>query len=490
MRNRLYFVLILIWVLTACQTVAIAPTHPPSAQTSAQPVSTSAEVKALLPSMIPESTPTGSISPSATDSLVPLPTNILNTTIAVNLSNFDWDVRPPIDVSHEPPLIAKSNETVMLKFSLACAYDRPPCNPTANLFFSYGERDKFNSQPLQQKTEGWVTNLPASDEKGQSLRYYLQVNDPAAGLDVRYPLEGTLDLFTTPDFIRIDLSDQQPAEVRDLALKLPWGDGLEAVGLQKYDGYPPLVGPLAMDAADDGRIALLDYVNERILIFDPNEKMYLANPLPFKLQGRGDIQFDRNGQVAVFDPVGEPMDQSTVNIPQIYRLLSDGRVGVQAPVFVWIPGRLTQDLEVFDLRDRRFVAPFLSSGEINSREGQRHRRNPNLLYRYVKGLEPYVARFADVEAGLAFELHSVSPLGAIISLDKTLQGYMVVIEVQPQYRAIWFDRSGVVLKDVVLPDEYYTDMSFSSRTSVNSHGDLYVLNSTKTGVQILYVAAP
>jgi hypothetical protein len=359
---------------------------------------------------------------------------------------------------------------------------------------SYGEKHPFSPISLTEENQNGLrvltANLPASDEKGQSLRYYLQVNDPAAGLDVRYPLEGTLDLFITPDFIQIDLPDQQPAEVRDLALELPWGDGIEAVGLQKYEGYPPLVGPLAMDVADDGRIGLLDYVNERILIFDPNEKKYLANPLPFKLQGRGDIQFDRSGQIAVFDPVGEPMDQSTVNIPQIYRLLPDGRIGVQAPVFVWIPGRLTQDLEVLDLRDRRFVAPFLSSGEINSREGQRHRRNPNLLYRYVKGLEPYVARFADVEAGLAFELHSVSPLGAIVSLDKAPQGYIVVIEVQPQYRAIWFDRSGAILKDVVLPDEYYSDMSFSSRTSVNSHGDLYVLNSTKTGVQILYVSAP
>ncbi len=415
----------------------------------------------------------------------------------VNLDRFDPDVHPAIDVSHPPPLIARFDEKVKLEFDFACGYIAQTgscCKPNATLFVSYGEKNPFAPISLAEENHDSLrvlsANLPAADAKGESLRYYLQTNDPVAGLDVRYPLEGTIDLFAVPDFIRIDLPAQRAMETGELALELPWGNGPEAVGLRKREGYPWREGPVAMDVADDGRIALLDHVNERILIFDPAEKRFTAVPLPFALHGQGDVQFDRNGQVAVFDPVGEPVGQSTVDIPRLYRFLPDGRVGAEAPVFVWIPDRLTKDLEVFDRRDNRFIAPFDPSGAVNSREQQRHRRNPNLLYRYVEGLDPYVARFADVRAGLAFELDSVSPLGAIAFFEKTPQGYVAVFGGGQQFRAIWFDPSGVVLKDVALPEEDYSEIELAGCLAVDPEGDLYVMNSVETGIQILSVAAP
>ena len=126
-------------------------------------------------------------------------------------------------------------------------------------------------------------------------------------------------------------------------------------------------GPLAMDVALDGRIALLDHVNERVLIYDPISKSSSIVPLPFSLHSRGNIRFDRNGQVAVFDPVGEPVGQATVNIPQLYRFLTNGTMQV-APVFVRIPSQITGNLEVFDLAYSRLVTPFDISGAANPRE--------------------------------------------------------------------------------------------------------------------------
>ena len=44
----------------------------------------------------------------------------------------------------------------------------------------------------------------------------------------------------------------------------------------------------------------------------------------------------------------------------------------------------------------------------------------------MENLDPYVARFGDAEAGLAFEVHSVSPLDAVTTFDKTPQGDVAV----------------------------------------------------------------
>jgi hypothetical protein len=150
---------------------------------------------------------------------------------------------------------------------------------------------------------------------------------------------------------------------------------------------------------------------------------------------------------------------------------------------------LTKDLEVQDLSDWRLVTPFGPSGEANSREQQRHRRNPALVYRFVENLEFFVARFGDVEAGLAFEMHSVSHLGAIIYFEKTPHGY-VAIFFGDLIRAVWFDTAGVILKDVTLPNDQYSEVEPYGQIAIDQSGSLYVLSSTVRGIEVRFVKAP
>jgi hypothetical protein len=439
--------------------------------------------------------------PSATSSPTilpsPVPTASPTPAVRVDLSLFDPDVKPPIEVLHKEPLIAKSDETIRLKFGFVCGYYlRVPgaqCNYNATLFFSYGEKNDFTSIPLQrdlQDEEGyWPATLPATNADGAPLRYYLQVNDPQVGLDIRYPVEGTIDLFTVPAFIPIDLPAQKLVESGELVLALPWGSGPKAVGLQKREGYPLRQGPPAMDLAEDGRIALLDFVNDRVLVYDSKNRSFTPIPLPFIYKSLGDLQFDRSGQLAIFDGFGEPIEQPTVSIPQLFLMSSDGSIDKVAPVFVTYPYNLTKDLEVQDLDDWRLVMPFSPTREVNSREEQRHRQNPALVYRFVENLDPYVARFGDVVAGLAFEMHSVSPLGAIIYFEKTPQGY-VAIFFADLIRAVWFDSSGTILKDVTLPNDQYSEVYPNGQVAIDQSGSLYVLGSTVRGIEIRFVKAP
>ena len=385
---------------------------------------------------------------------------------------------------------------VKIEFRFVCALPIPgnQCDYNVTLFFTYGNKNDFTSMPLQKEIseeglEHWTATLPATNAVGEELRYYLQVNVPQAGFDLRYPVEGTIDLFAAPDLIPIDLPAQKPEEPGELVLAVPWGSGPKAVGVEKREGYPLKQGPPAMDVAEDGRIALLDFINERVLIYDPKDQSFTSVPLPFVYHDLGDLQFDRGGQLAIFDGFGEPIEQPTVDIPRLYRMSLDRRVDKVAPVFVNRPYMLTKDLEVLDFYDWRLVTPFSPTGEVNSREEQRHRHNPALVFRFVENLDPYVARFGDAVAGLAFEMHSVSPLGAIIYFEKTPQGY-VAIFFADQIRAVWFASSGTILKDVTLPNDQFSELYPQGQVAIDQSGSLYVLGSTVRGIEVRFYKAP
>ena len=64
----------------------------------------------------------------------------------------------------------------------------------------------------------------------------------------------------------------------------------------------------------------------------------------------------------------------------------------------------------------------------------------------MEGVEPYVAHFADVKENLAFEVHSVSALGWIMSFEKTPQGYLMLFGGYEHIRVVWIDLTGAILK--------------------------------------------
>jgi hypothetical protein len=418
-----------------------------------------------------------------------------------NLYKLDLDIEPPIRVSHNPALIARSDETVRLEFDLVCAYvdvNKPggwTCNPQAALFVSYGGNKDFAPFPLPtEKQDGlrvWVAHVPATNESDLPLRYYLRISDPKIDLAMSYPLEGAIEMFAASDFIPVELPAQKAAEPGELALALPWGSGPQAVGIQQGEGYPRREGPAAIAVSEQGKIALLDHVNGRVLIYDPQDQGFNHIPLPFVYKSPGDtLQFDRDGQLGIFDPFGGPVGGSRVNVPRLYRLSTDGIVEAEAPVFAASPSHLRKDLAVFDYYDFRWVKPFGLTGEVNSREAQRLKQNPELPYRFVEHQDPYVARFGDAEANLAFEVRSASPLGAIALFEKTPQGYIALFAAD-QLRSIWFDPTGKVLKDVTLPhNDLYSEMDVFGQYAIDQQGSLYVLGSTEKGIEAQFVKAP
>jgi hypothetical protein len=166
-----------------------------------------------------------------------------------------------------------------------------------------------------------------------------------------------------------------------------------------------------MDVASDGRIALIDPVNERITIFNPEEGSYSSYPLPFKYGFYADLGFDRDGRLMVCDYQGEEVEETFGPDRYCYLLNPDGQPEASTPVYVRSPAKMTRDLKILDYSDARLVVPFNSQGETNAREIQRQKDPWDFPLRYVEG-RIHIARYADVQRH-AFGVHSQSPLGGL-----------------------------------------------------------------------------
>jgi hypothetical protein len=234
----------------------------------------------------------------------------------------------------------------------------------------------------------------------------------------------------------------------------------------------------------------MDPVNERVIIFNPQEGSYGSLPMPFTYNNNADLGFDRQGRLMMCDFAGQSVEGSFAPIPYCYRLKSDGEPDGTTPVYVKSPAKIAENHKVLDYDDYRLVSPFSSAGEANSREAQRQKETWDYPKLYVEGQDPYVARYADVEAGLAFEVHCVSPLGVLTEFEKTPQGYLLSFSLGDRIRGVWIDPEGTVLKDVTLPDGEYTEINFNSQAAVGADGSLYTLSSTERGVEIHFVEAP
>ena len=441
----------------------------------------------------PSPTPPPSVTPTSEPTQTASPTPLYK----FDLSGYDPDLFQPIDVSHNPPLIARSDETVRLVFDFANLFAMQfPISPipVGVLYYSYGEAKPYQIIPLTyeivDEMESLVARLPATDPAGGSLRYYAEFSVPEAGYIQRYPGAGTIDLFTTDDFIPVELPVENGVKPGEKVYDFFWGFGPDKVRQATYGVYPTRVGPPAMDVAADGRIALMDPVNERIIIFNRIEGSYSSYPMPFTYGFYADLAFDQEGRLMVCDYQGEEVEETFGPDPYCYLLLPDGELDVLTPVYVRSPSKITKDLKVLDYSDARLVAPFNSQGQPNSREAQRQKHTWKFPKRYVEGMDPFVAHYADVKEGVAFEVHSVSPLDVITDFEKTPQGYLLTFSLGDRIRGVWIDPAGLVLKDVTLPNSQYTEINFNGQVAVAQDGSLYVLNSTERGIEIHFVGAP
>jgi len=77
----------------------------------------------------------------------------------------------------------------------------------------------------------------------------------------------------------------------------------------------------------------------------------------------------------------------------------------------------------------------------------------------------------------------------LTDFEKTAQGYVAIFH-SDTIRAVWFNSSGVVLQNVTLPNDQYSEVYFLSQVAIAQDGSIYVLGSTPGGIQVRFVKAP
>jgi hypothetical protein len=399
------------------------------------------------------------------------------------LEDFDPSIDSGITVTHVPPLIAKTDDDIRLDFIIDC--DQPGntrlhCEPDLVLFAAYGPEPDFEPRTLTKETrdslEIWTITLIPADLNGQALHYYLEIKDERINSQGRYPLTGAIELFVAQTFLTIDLSDHEPPfQEGERILHASWGSGLDQVGLSKEEGHAPL-GPSAFDVSAGGKIAVLDEVNQRVSVFDlqTNEiKNY-----PVELKGWGDIAFANTDadEALILDLVGE---NST---PELYALdLTGNKTTHLGAVFTGNYVDLISGPEIIDPNLGRSIHPLNTAGDLKSKESQlQDYTMTDLLSRWQNANR---SLFADTQKGIAFEIQSSIPLGAISYFGKMNRGYVVIFEAD-FLRLLWINSDGEILNDCRVANQQEAPINPFGRFAVDQNGSIYILNSTPNGMEI------
>jgi hypothetical protein len=403
-----------------------------------------------------------------------------------NLESYDLYLNPAITVTHIPPLIARTGDTVRLEFLFDCSYIVDidlSCKPDATLYMAFGSGEKFIPIVLKGEDRSTlrtlVAEIPSSDANGQALQYFLELNDPSVKVHNRYPLYGAIELTVVPSFIEIDLPSSGTPVSGELMADAAWGNGPGEVGLSNEEGLAP-VGPDAFDIASNGDIALLDEVNKRVLLFN----LYTRETSSYAvdLKGWGDLAFISTGELMILDMVGESTSKYKAT-PQLYILNPiSKRVQNLGPVFVRGAVDLTTESMIVDVNLGRVIRPIDSLGAIKPPEEQlKGYSQAQLLVRWQ---DDFRSLFADPQQGLVFDIRSVDTLGAIGHFSKINVGYVVVFEGK-NLRILWLDNNGQILNDISVPNQAQNPFYPHGRFVVDEEkGSVYYLNTTSSGMEI------
>lgn len=83
----------------------------------------------------------------------------------------------------------------------------------------------------------------------------------------------------------------------ETVLEIPWGDGPGQVGRRLADESAP-EGPMSFVVTDDGRLVLLDQVNQRVQVFDPDQP---PTSVALPADTYEDLDLDKDGNLVVID---------------------------------------------------------------------------------------------------------------------------------------------------------------------------------------------
>jgi hypothetical protein len=393
------------------------------------------------------------------------------------------------DVLHTPPLLARDGSRVTLRYDVVCQADGfgKPCALKGDLFVRRARDVAYRPTRLAPAGE---SGLAATvDVPAGGLSYYAVIED-GAGSSMTVPAGGAVApqrAWAVPELTPVNLGVHVFGQARKpdgRVFAAPWGSGSGALGLITGREMAR-IGPSAFDIAPDGRVAVLDQVNDRLALYRPGAVPRYV-PIAFS-GGEGDLALGTDGAAYVLDQGAETVVRSyapsgaqmaVANVAgsggDMLRAAPAGVLLHGYPGEMWLPvggaGQLLQPSEqAFGARPGRTVG--------GGTEVVAHGSRTEALFALVQG--DRVLR--------AWRVASGTSLGEIQLAEPYRDGLLVVLRLWTSQRAEFV---ALVLSPTGLASSFAVDAAEWAESAALGRfkldgGRLYQLRSTPAGAEVV-----
>jgi hypothetical protein len=406
-------------------------------------------------------------------------------------------VDPPaaVQIFYTPPVVVRAGEEVRIGADAVCTtFGGNMCSADVTLGTQVGAGPwEMTTRPARPDLEFDVTAAAARAIEGRdggSVGFFLRArNEAGIGTFLGTP-HSPLRFWVTRDMpiVRMPSIPFGRLEKPTTALFLPWGSGPMKAGLS-LGRESATVGPSAFDVDEEGRIHLLDTMQERLAVFSNGS---LDREIPLQVESKADVAVAGDGTSFVLDSssdvahlreidshggVGPPLAVGEAISSHLRASDSEAYVNL-LPLDAWV--RVPKGAEVLPLdptKDAVIGRPIRSGVE---------------LLRVGSGSAIKLAEVSGDAVSHAVEVQSDLPLGEVALAEPDEHGgYWSVVHVwreQPspgdQYQVLHI-RGGKILRSFAVGGEEYADVSPLSRFRLGRDGHLYQLSTSPYGVRIL-----
>lgn len=416
------------------------------------------------------------------------------------------DEAPPAYATHNPPLLVLPGETPELRYDLLCSRahdDDTSCDREGDVYVRSFGSSSYERLPLTEGTgyEGTSLSTPVPPAFLASGGFVYYATLRSGDRSITLPSGGRSGphrAWVMDDPHTVHLSDRGLDDTRPpdrVLLDRPWGDGPDGIGLGSGEERST-IGPASFDLAEDGSLLLMDQVNERVIVRQPDGE---TRPVPVDVRSSfPDIAAGSAESFYVLE--SSSPDEST---PLLKHVAGTGETLTSTRIAEWIPSKVRSGFDgpyVYQYPSAMWFPVLDGVGDSLSTTEQVRMVTPTLLLPDGRGAIVKV-RPGEIRAALTNGQEILSGwvlpaptgpvdvhLGSAQLADPFGEGVLLVFSVytdtEDAFRVVGLGPDGLGA-DFTVTSGNYAETASVSRFRLAPDGDLYQLRSSEQGAEVV-----
>jgi hypothetical protein len=405
-----------------------------------------------------------------------------------------------IDVAASHPLVVTAGSgAITVPFSVACGMPviEDPCDVRTVLHYKPAGGRWTEAIRLLDGL-GVRFHVPLADTL--YVDYYLEATERTTGTHMTFPSQGSTApfrfyLLPSVGSTQLDLIPFGESRQPNSTFSLAWGPAPGQAGLLPGN-ESSTIGPQALDVDSQGNIYLLDQINDRVQVFDPNG--VLVNAIPMELGPLGDLVLRGDGSFYILDFVPRPGSHPVVHhvTPASTPFAPPASVStVETPE--WEPALLRVERDVLWTYGTPSDA-WQSVGGWSEGLAAVQMGMPSMVGELIRRIDPsrQVLELATPNSPQAQRIRVRVPDGrlfgelALVEPDDA-GGFWVVVRTWQEtptrsdhHEVVRLSSDGRVLEHFALSNGEFADTGSMSQYRLGGDGDLYQIFTDDQGVQV------